>query len=1005
MRNSLLLVLCLLGAVYAHTQAAREFYKHYGADDGLSGNTCNKLLEDHNGFLWIGSSEGLDRYDGHRFEHFIHIPGDSNSICGNTIRALAEDAQGNIWIGTYGEGITRYNPSNRSYKHYKFKAGRFDQTRDNRIMDLVALSDGNIFAATDLGLYVLSPGSDKFKPAEEIYSFKPSLVAGTSGLAYDRINNLLWIYNLNSLFLLDVRLGKLYSKEYNPNAWKLLQDSPTIQPVTDREGKVWYFRPASNSLVSADLSSGLSEEFFLPPSHREHAPNSIHYNALTHSIVLSYWNAPGLNYFISEKNFDNSAFTQTYPGCLGSVMILDAHHAQNGIQWYATNKGLYAMAPDRSASMLYWFPDGENILDLAVVHDTVYIVSQKGMYLFAPDKTSPEYIIPAQADNPFTFLEYLSETNELFTATRTEILRVNRKTQRTSLFLSGTNSDYFSRKENAIQFLFCDSKKRYWIGTWGGNLTLAHDPLQKPLKHFSSLTDPDSWPGVGLLSIHEFNNEIFIGFNAGLGVWKFDESTLAFKPFITNETYSNLNGVIDDIEVNADGHFLLATHGGGIACIQPSTGKADFISRMNHLPGEYVYRIFPVNDSTYLLNTNNGMAMLTYPELNIKTLPNSFRQDFPLFTFSGEKDSQGRFWLYHKNYLRSFLPNASNYQSKSPQVTALFVNDREEALNTRDIRLDWNSGVLTIWFTSFPFLNENLIEYAYSLNNGSEWLNNGNLNFLRLTNLPHGEYTLLLRSRIASGKWSEIQSIRIEVMPPFWKTWWFITLAAILILALIVAIYRYRIHQILKVQRIRNSISSDLHDDIGATLSSIRIYSKLASDQLHSSPENSHKMLEKINDNATTVMENMSDIVWSINPGNDSLESLINRVKIHSIEVLQPLGIHLKLEINIPADLALNMRARKNIYLILKEAINNIAKHSKSDRAEVHFRIHGKELSILIQDNGKFSPNIGGKGGNGMRSMESRVHELHGSFSIAQNETGGLALKINLPITRISDSD
>ena len=207
------------------------------------------------------------------------------------------------------------------------------------------------------------------------------------------------------------------------------------------------------------------------------------------------------------------------------------------------------------------------------------------------------------------------------------------------------------------------------------------------------------------------------------------------------------------------------------------------------------------------------------------------------------------------------------------------------------------------------------------------------------------------------------------------------------------------------MQAVRNRISSDLHDDVGASLSSINIYSKVALEKLKRSPGEVPEMLEQISRNATDMMDNMSDIVWSINPRNDNLESLVNRMKIHALEVLQPLDIEVHFSKTTLPENPLGMNARKNIYLIFKEIINNIAKHSQAQRADIDITTHGDFLLIAIKDNGKGVEDTNSKGGNGLVNLRSRVDEMKGKLVMESQSGRGLSTRIEIPLARISDSN
>ncbi len=202
----------------------------------------------------------------------------------------------------------------------------------------------------------------------------------------------------------------------------------------------------------------------------------------------------------------------------------------------------------------------------------------------------------------------------------------------------------------------------------------------------------------------------------------------------------------------------------------------------------------------------------------------------------------------------------------------------------------------------------------------------------------------------------------------------------------------------------RNRIASDLHDDIGAALSSIRIYSGAAQKHFKSNPNESENLIQRINESSTGMMDRMSDIVWSINPKNDNGESLILRMKSFASEVLGSLDI--KVAYRIGEDFELlkpSTTARRNLYLIFKEAINNISKYSEATNVLVILELTEDLLRMRIEDNGVGFHVVGGMHGNGLTNMNLRAEAMGATFHISSHKGKGTQLLLMLPVTKISD--
>ncbi len=211
-------------------------------------------------------------------------------------------------------------------------------------------------------------------------------------------------------------------------------------------------------------------------------------------------------------------------------------------------------------------------------------------------------------------------------------------------------------------------------------------------------------------------------------------------------------------------------------------------------------------------------------------------------------------------------------------------------------------------------------------------------------------------------------------------------------------------NRIMAVSEERNRIASDLHDDIGASLSSIRIYSGAASKKFNDDPHEAQLLIERINQSSSGMMDRMSDIVWSINPKNDNVESILFRMKSQAGEVLAPLDIEVEYFIDKQAErIQPSMTARRNIYLIYKEAIINIAKYAAATNVLLELKVKDGFLILIIRDNGSGFDVLNSKSGNGLASMRQRSESLGGSLTIESAPGTGTALKASFQIARISD--
>ncbi len=264
-----------------------------------------------------------------------------------------------------------------------------------------------------------------------------------------------------------------------------------------------------------------------------------------------------------------------------------------------------------------------------------------------------------------------------------------------------------------------------------------------------------------------------------------------------------------------------------------------------------------------------------------------------------------------------------------------------------------------------------------------------------------------IQTILNSGVANEKKLLNLEVIDAQQKqklanSRFIILLIAFGFLGIAFLVYRYTQNQKLAISKIRHSISQDLHDDIGASLSSLQIYGAVAEKTFKTNPEKAIEMLQKISTQSKTVMENMNDIVWSMNTNNSNTISLEAKVKNYSVELLSDNDINFQCVIDATIEpLLKSITAKRNILLIIREAMNNIAKYSKATNAKLEINILDKTLEIIISDNGVGFDREKRKNGNGMENMKQRTLELDGTFKIKTKENNGTSIYVTVPLKSV----
>jgi signal transduction histidine kinase len=322
----------------------------------------------------------------------------------------------------------------------------------------------------------------------------------------------------------------------------------------------------------------------------------------------------------------------------------------------------------------------------------------------------------------------------------------------------------------------------------------------------------------------------------------------------------------------------------------------------------------------------------------------------------------------------------------------------------RVIRLKPRDYLFILEFAALNFRRPDQNRYKYRLeNNDPTWIDAGNRREAYYTNLDPGTYTLRVRATNNDGIVSQLaMPLTIVVEPPWYQTWWFRVLGSWGVFGVLFFAYRVRVRQLLAMERVRHGIARDLHDDMGSTLSSISILSQLARDhQQHQRPEQANRLLEQIGDSSRRMLDAMDDIVWAINPAHDSLDDVTARMRRFASEILESRGIDFTFRVAPSVQgLRLDMQARREFFLLFKEAVNNLAKYAQAGQAAITLSYQRHQLILTVKDDGVgFDPKAPAQGGgNGMANMQARAAALKGKLSIQTAPGQGTRLELSLPL-------
>jgi len=310
---------------------------------------------------------------------------------------------------------------------------------------------------------------------------------------------------------------------------------------------------------------------------------------------------------------------------------------------------------------------------------------------------------------------------------------------------------------------------------------------------------------------------------------------------------------------------------------------------------------------------------------------------------------------------------------------------------------------LQIEFSGLNFSMGEVLRYQYKLDGtNQEWSAPSDLRTVNYAELRPGSYRFLVRGINARGQVSASPAVfEFRMLAPVWARWWFLSLVAALIAFVAYQLYQYRVNSLLELERVRTRIASDLHDDVGSGLSQIAILMEVAK-QAETTSSN-RELLSRVADLSRELVDAMADIVWAMNPQRDKVADVVQRMRRFASDVLASRGI--AFEFRTPdsdLDLPLRSDVRRDLYLVFKEGINNIVRHSGSTRVSIALSADKSEMRLHLQDNGRGLPSgNGGEGpgaGRGLASMKERAAALGGTLEITSSPDEGTGLFLRVPL-------
>jgi ligand-binding sensor domain-containing protein/two-component sensor histidine kinase len=956
--------------------------------DYLLSGFFNNMLQDANGILWISdSNSGIWSFDplNESFQHYVHHSSDLNSLSDDQTSEIQIDKQGYVWIGNYKTGLDRFDPRSYTFKHYTHHQDDSASISNNYVKSICLDEDDNLWIATS------SPGIDYFNTktgkVTKHYSYgskqknKDDQNAGRYGV-YKGINGNIWIGSYdNGMFCFNTRTG---------NMRHFLHDKSDPFSISQNTVTAIFEDSFGNILVSGAtegfdfFDNEKSRFYFIPNIKLANTANATSPFMEDHSHNIWIGTTEGLLQINSSvKSFRSFRHLKDDVHTISGNVVCSFLRLKDG-RFFTGSDRVNIMNDDRTQfSTFAIYEKGKNILDKSDVWQIYQ--DQKGIVWFCTTNGLVQY-------------DPINGRHHWYQFDSKDVNRIGAQ---------------------SVTGIIEDRKGRYWVTTNGGGVN-AFYPQSGKFKRFDESNSKITTNAVGGI-LEDRNGILYLGSLYG-GLITFNPENEEFKTYRyskSDKSSISCDLAADFLETD-NGIIWIATNGGGICAFNPRTEKFRTFSKKDGLCSDAAITLVEDNYKNLWIGTLNGISCFSPPK---DPFNESSKYGFRNYStsdglpmrqinyFASYKDVDGTIYFGTKGAgMYSFVPGSFKDNRYIPPVfitsfslfnTEVTNNDSTHILKTsvedsHEIKLNYEQNFISFSFTALNYFHTENNKYAYRLKEfNNQWIYTDAANrYVNYTNLDPGEYVFEVKGSNNDGVWNnDAASVHLIITPPYWQTSWFKAFIIILTASFIILLYKYRMREIYKLQTIRNKIAGDLHDDIGSTLNSISIYSEV----LRKRSQEEIPELTLIGDSARMVIDSMSDIVWTINPENDSFEKIAFRMRsiTHSLMKAKKIDYTFKVDENLN-DLKMPMITRRNFYLIFKEAMNNLVKYSFATRVSVSLVCVSNEIELQIKDNGCGFDFNNSTRGNGLLNMTRRANEINAVLYIESYKGQGTSIRLLL---------
>jgi ligand-binding sensor domain-containing protein/signal transduction histidine kinase len=1008
-----LLLLPALLVMAPAARAERVQVKWYSTQDGLAHFSVNRIVMDSRGYVWIGTREGLSRFDGYAFTNF----GVADGLPSANVSDIVETPEGLYWIGTL-EGLVLFDPdapvSNDVSPGRRSRFTVIPRPGDSRTAAITGLArdtHGTLWVGTGDGLFKVDSSPDVPRMVEVDLDIADELDARSIQALTAGRDGSVWVAAGPGLFVWRPN-GSMDTLLYSRD----LPEQRIRQLFADGAGRIWAATTGGlwrleygghGEILVADVA-GVTEGTSEAPILSAVQATDGSFWVGTVSGLARGRSADG-----RQVRFEQVRSAEGPPLRAISALAEDA----GGDLWVGTStEGLFRVpltgfrllgADDGLESARGVTPTADgNVAVFAAAGDRWSIYCSDGRHL-RQVRPGGNLGIATWAWNQIMLQD---SRGDWWIGTGSGVFRFTGAPSCAGLERRPPADHFHSGNGLAADVvirLFEDSRGDVWIATVGHGV--RPDGLSRWNRRTATMEKFDDGPGLPTFERHYVSSfaedragNVWLGFSRDGGMARYRNGR--FERF--TKEHGVPPGQIRNMALDDGGRIWAASFRAGVVRVDDpaaATPRFQSYTTAEGLSSNETYAIVADAAGKVFVASARGIDRLD----PVTGLVRRYSQadGVPFTEFHGAfRDRHGTLWFTHEAGVSLFTPSTER-TGRPPRVliTALSVNGEPQplsALGERSVAplsVPHQRNTLQVGFVATGTRAAGDYLYRYKLENASEeWSRFADTRTLTFANLSPGEYRLLIEARTIDGAVSESPAtLSFTIVPPVWQRRWFVGLALAIAAGAGYGLHRVRLRRLLEITRIRDRIAADLHDDLGANLTKIAVLGEAARRQ--ATPADG--ALSSMATIARESVANMSDIVWAIDPGRDTLEDLVRKMREHASETFALGDVELVFDAAPrPDPRHIGIELRHDLFLLFKEAINNAARHAQARRVEVRFAVNGSTVVLRICDDGVGMDLASAPEGHGLGSLRKRAARMGGRLEIASAPGAGTRVDVTVPL-------